>query len=46
VAADDHVDALAAPLPLLLQPDGRREVAKGYAWMRLAAFLHIHLAHR
>ncbi|KAG8469362.1 hypothetical protein KFE25_005817 [Diacronema lutheri] len=36
--------AHAAALPLLLQPDGRREVAKGFAWVRMAAFLNFHLA--
>lgn len=36
--------AHSAALPMLLQPDGRRELAKGYAWMRMLPFLHFHLA--
>ncbi|KAJ1627388.1 hypothetical protein T492DRAFT_1025318 [Pavlovales sp. CCMP2436] len=34
----------ALPLLMLLQPDGRRELGKGYIWMRASAFLYVHLA--
>lgn len=36
--------ALPMLLPMLLQPDGRREADKAYAWMRALAFLSFHLA--
>lgn len=39
----DDAAAELEPWPLLLQPDGGREVAKGYALKRAVGFLHQHL---